>query len=93
MSKIQEIVSVSDFRQDTAAVFRRLQSGTGPLVVTLRGRAVAVMQNVEAFEKRERERGLLRHLAAGEHEIAVGEGHSPACVMKVADALLGDDGS
>jgi prevent-host-death family protein len=93
MSKIPDIVPVSDFRQDAAAVLKRLQSGSGPLVVTQRGRAVAVMQSVEAYEKRERERELLRLLAAGEREIAAGEGHSLASVMKEADALLGDDES
>jgi hypothetical protein len=51
------------------------------------------MQSVEAYEKREREWELLRLLAAGEREIAAGEGHSLASVMKEADALLGDEES
>lgn len=93
MTKIPEIVPVSDFRKDAAAVLKRLQSGAGPLVVTQRGRAVAVMQSVDAYEKRESERALLRLLAAGEREIADGEGYSLADVMKEADALLGDDWS
>jgi prevent-host-death family protein len=93
MGKIPEMVPVSDFRQDAAAVLKKLQSGTGPLVVTQRGRAVAVMQSIDAYEKQERERELLRLLAAGEREIAAGVGHSLAEVMKEADALLGDDAS
>lgn len=93
MSKIPDIVPVSDFRQDAAAVLKRLQSGGGPLVVTQRGRAVAVLQSLEAYEKREREWELLQSLATGEREIAAGEGHSLDCVMKEADALLGDDES
>ncbi len=91
MTKIPAIVPVSDFRQDAAAVLKKLQTGAGPLVVTQRGRAVAVLQSVEAYEKGERERELLRLLAAGEREIAAGEGHSLAEVMKEADALLRDD--
>ena len=93
MSKIPDIVPVSDFRQDAAAVLKRLQSGAGPLVVTQRGRAVAVMQSVEAYEKVQQERELLRLLAAGEREIAAGEGHTLANVLKEADALLEDDAS
>jgi prevent-host-death family protein len=93
MGKIPDMVPVSDFRQDAAAVLKKLQSGTGPLVVTQRGRAVAVMQSIDAYEKQERERELLRLLAAGEREIAAGEGNSLADVMKEADALLGDDAS
>lgn len=93
MSKIPEMVPVSDFRQDAAAVLKKLQSGTGPLVITQRGRAVAVMQSIEAYEKCERERELLRLLAAGEREIVAGEGHALASVMKEADALLGEGSS
>jgi len=93
MSKIPDIVPVSDFRRDAAAVLKKLQSGAGPLVVTQRGRAVAVMQSVEAYERLQQERELLRLLAAGEREIAAGEGHTLARVMKEADALLGDDSS
>jgi prevent-host-death family protein len=93
MNKIPDIVPVSDFRKDAASVLKKLQSGSGPLVVTQRGRAVAVMQSVEAYEKLQQERELLRLLAAGEREIAAGEGHALASVMKEADALLGDDGS
>ena len=93
MSKIPDIVPVSDFRQDAAAVLKRLQAGCGPLVVTQRGRAVAVMQSIESYEKLERERELLRLLAAGEREIAAGEGHTLASVMKEGDALLGDGDS
>jgi len=93
MGKIPEMVPVSDFRQDAAEVLKKLKSGSGPLVVTQRGRAVAVMQSIAAYEKQERERELLRLLAAGEREIAAGEGHTLAQVMKEADALLGDDAS
>ena len=93
MGKIPEMVPVSDFRQDAAAVLKKLQAGTGPLVVTQRGRAVAVMQSIGAYERQERERELLRLLAVGEREVASGEGHSLVDVMKEADALLGDDAS
>jgi len=93
MTKIPDIVPVSDFRQDAAAVLKRLQTSAGPLVVTQRGRAVAVLQSVEAYEKLRRERELLRLLAAGEREIARGHGHTLESVMQEADALLGDEGS
>ena len=88
--KIPDIVPVSDLRQDAAAVLRKLQSSPGPLVVTQRGRAVAVIQSIGAYEKSERERELLRLLAAGEREIDAGEGHTLSSVMKEADALLAD---
>jgi prevent-host-death family protein len=88
--KIPNIVPVSDLRQDAATVFKKLQGSSEPLVVTQRGRAVAVIQSLDAYEKSERERELLRLLAAGEREIAAGAGHSLSAVLKEADALLGD---
>lgn len=91
--KIPEIVPVSDLRQDAAAVFKKLRGSARPLVVTQRGRAIAVIQTIDEYEKSEHERELLQLLANGEEEIAAGEGHTLASVLKEADALLGDGDS
>ena len=88
--KIPDIIPVTDLRQDAAAVLRRLQDSAGPLVVTQRGRAIAVIQSIDAYEKSEHERELLHLLAVGEKEIAEGEGHTLSRVLKEADALLKD---
>jgi len=87
--KIPEIVPVTDLRQDAAAVLKRLRAAAGPLVVTQRGRAVAVLQTVDAYERSQQERDALRLLAAGEKEVAAGKGHSLTSVLKEADAVLG----
>ena len=89
--KIPDIIPVTDLRQDAAAVLKKLQDSADPLVVTQRGRAIAVIQSVGAYEKSENERELLRALAIGEKEIAEGKGHSLSSVMKEADALLKGD--
>ena len=92
MGKIPDIIPVTDLRQDAAAVLKKLQDSADPLVVTQRGRAIAVIQSVNAYEKSEHERELLHALAVGEKEIAEGEGYSLSSVMKEADSLLkGDD--
>jgi len=88
MVKLPDIIPVTDLRQDAAAVLRKLKDSTGPLVVTQRGRAVAVMQNVDAYEQGERERDILRKLAAGERDIAAGRIHTLDEVMAEAKALL-----
>jgi prevent-host-death family protein len=88
--KIPDIIPVTDLRQDAAAVLKRLQDSPGPLVVTQRGRAIAVIQSIDAYEKSEHERELLHLLAVGEKEIAEGEGHTLSSVLKEADALLKD---
>lgn len=87
---IPDIIPVTDLRQDAAAVLKRLQDSAGPLVVTQRGRAIAVIQSIAAYEKSEHERELLHLLALGEKEIAEGEGHTLSRVLKEADALLKD---
>ena len=86
--KIPDIIPVTDLRQDAASVFKKLQDSADPLVVTQRGRAIAVIQSVDAYEKSEHERELLHLLAVGEKEIVDGVGHTLTSVFKEADALL-----
>ena len=88
--KIPDIIPVTDLRQDAASILKRLKNSVNPLVVTQRGRAIAVIQSIDAYEKTEHERDLLRLLVAGEKDIAEGKGHTLASVMKEADALLKD---
>ncbi len=91
MDHIPEIIPVTDLRQDAAAVLKRVQTSQQPLVITQRGRAAAIMLSVEAYERGEQERQLLRLLARGEQEIAAGTGYDLDEVLAEADALLADD--
>ncbi len=93
MTKIPQIIPVTDLRQDAAAVLKRLKSGKRPLVITQRGRATAVIISVEAYERSERERELLRLLARGEREMAKGKGYSLESVLAEADALIAREDS
>jgi PHD/YefM family antitoxin component YafN of YafNO toxin-antitoxin module len=62
-------------------------------VITQRGRAAGVLLSIDAYERSEHERELLRLLALGEKEIAGGTGHSLDSVLKEADGLLRDEES
>ena len=93
MTKIPEMLPVSDLRQHAAEVLRNVQQSKQPLVITQRGRAAAVMLSVDAFERVEYERQLLRLLARGEKEIAQDEGYDLEAVLAEADAILADDES
>ena len=93
MAQLPDIVPVRDLRQETAAVLKRVQSSGQPVVITQRGRTAAVMLSVDAYERRERERQVLRLLVRGEQEIAAGEGHDLDDVMAEADAILARDRS
>ena len=88
MSKVLNIIPISDLRQDAAKVLKRVRDSKEPLVITQRGRAAAVMLSVEAYERSERDRELLHLLAKGEKEIEADEGYDLDSVLAEADALL-----
>ncbi len=91
MGKLVDIIPVSDLRQDTAKVLKRVRESREPLVITQRGRAAAVMLSVEAYERSERDKELLRLLAKGEREIEAGEGYDLDSILADADALLAEE--
>jgi prevent-host-death family protein len=91
MAKIPDIVPISDLRQDAAALLKRVRSSRGPVVITQRGRATAVLQSVEAYEESEEERRILKALARGDREIQAGKGAGLDSVLREADKLLEQD--
>ncbi|RJP44879.1 MAG: type II toxin-antitoxin system Phd/YefM family antitoxin [Desulfobacteraceae bacterium] len=88
MGKLSNIIPVSDLRQDAARLLKQLRKTNEPLIITQRGRASAVMIGVEAYEKSEQEKELLRQLARGDKEIEIGKGYDLDAVLAEADALL-----
>jgi prevent-host-death family protein len=91
MPRVPDIIPITDLRQDAAAALKRVRASKKPLVITQRGRAAAVMLSVEAYERSEHERQILRLLARGEREIARGKGHDLDQVLAEADDLLSED--
>ena len=90
MPKMPDIVPVTDLRQHAAAALKRVRATKEPLVITQRGRAAAVMLSVEAYERAERERHILRLLARSDREIRAGKGYALDDVMVEANRLLAD---
>lgn len=90
MPKMPDIIPVTDLRQDAAAALRRVRASKQPLVITQRGRAAAIMLSIEAYERAEHERQVLRLLARGEREIAAAKGYDLGQVLVEADRLLAD---
>ncbi|MDY6823072.1 MAG: type II toxin-antitoxin system Phd/YefM family antitoxin [Thermodesulfobacteriota bacterium] len=88
MGKLSNIIPVSDLRQDAAKLFKQLRKNDEPLIITQRGRATAVIIGVEAYEKLEHEKKILRLLAKGDREIEAGEGYDLDSVLAEADSLL-----
>ncbi|PYM79368.1 MAG: prevent-host-death family protein [Candidatus Rokuibacteriota bacterium] len=90
MPKMPDIIPVTDLRQHAAAALKRVRATKESLVITQRGRAAAVMLSVEAYERAERERHILRLLARSDREIRAGKGYALDDVMVEADRLLAD---
>ena len=88
MSRLSNIIPVSDLRQNASKLLKQLKTSNEPLIITQRGRAAAVMIGVDAYERSENEKELLRLLAMGEREIEIGEGYDLDTVLAEADALL-----
>ena len=88
MGKIFNILPVSDLRQDAAKILKILRENKEPIVITQRGRAAAVMIGIDAYEKSEHDKEILRLLAKGEMEIENGDGYDLDTVLAEADSIL-----
>jgi prevent-host-death family protein len=88
VAKNPTTIPVSNLKQDASATLRRVRKSKRPLIVTQRGRPAAVLLSVDVYQKGEQEREILRLLALGEREIAVGKGYDLDDVLAEADALL-----
>ena len=88
MTRLPQAIRVEDLHHDTDTVLKRIQSSSQPLVVIQRGRAVAVLLSVAAYERGEPERQLLRALVRGEQEITAGAGYDLDDVLADADTDL-----
>jgi prevent-host-death family protein len=91
MNSIPAIIPISDLRQDTAGIIRRVTSSDEPVVITQRGRASAVLVSADSYERTQHENEILRMLARGDAEIAAGVGRDAADVMAEARALLAQE--
>jgi len=90
MTKIPNIIPITDLRQDATSIIKRVTSSKEPLVITQRGRAAAVMVSMETYEHSQHELELLRLLARGEKEIEAGEGYDLDAVLAEADSMLNE---
>jgi len=91
MSALPAIIPISDLRQDTAGIIRRVVATDEPVVITQRGRASAVLVSANAYERTQYENELLRVLVQGDAEAAAGLGRDAGVVMAEARALLGTE--
>jgi prevent-host-death family protein len=91
MSILPDIVPISDLRQDTAGIIKRVIATDEPVVITQRGRASAVLVSAGSYERTQHENEILRILAQGDAEIAAGLGRDAEDVLAEARALLEEE--
>ena len=66
------IISLSDFKSDASQWLKRLQEDSESVVLTQNGRASAVVQSYETFQRQQQALLMLKMLAQGEADIAAG---------------------
>jgi len=93
MSAVPSIIPVSELRQNTAGVIKKMKTTQEPVFITQRGRATAVLVTAAAYEKTQYELGLLKALAKGQAEVKAGFGVPLEVVLNEMDAILNETSS
>ena len=61
----EDIVPLTDIKVNPGKVVRHTSEAHRPVLLTIRGRGVAVMQSVEDYEKAEEEKAFMRAVVEG----------------------------
>lgn len=77
MSKVrvdEDIRPLSEFRAEVASFVKHIHETRRPMVLTQRGRGVAVLMDVHEFESMQERLEILEDLYRAEEQLAAGEG-------------------
>jgi len=72
MNLSEDIRSVTDLKRNTREILEQIHKTGRPVVLTVNGRADAVLMDAKSYEKQLRAINLARLLAEGEEDIATG---------------------
>ena len=78
----QDIVPLSDLKVNPGKIVNRAQDTHRPILLTSRGRGVAVVQGLEEYENLEEERAFMKAVTQGLVEIKEGKEQSLEDVKK-----------
>ncbi len=78
----QDIVPLSDLKVNPGKIVNRAQDTHRPILLTSRGRGVAVVQGLDEYEKLEEERAFMKAVAQGLVEVKEGKEQSLEDVKK-----------
>ena len=68
----EDVIPLTDLKVNPGKVVNHAKDTHRPILLTSRGRGVAVMQGLEEYEKNEEERGFMKAVAAGLMEVREG---------------------
>jgi len=83
------ILPISDLRQNTASILQEVQEKQEPVVITQRGRPVAVVIDFESYEDLFRKLEIMRMLMRSEEDINSGRLVDSEIVHAESKELLG----
>ena len=61
----EDIIPLSDLKVNTGKIVNRAKDTRRPILLTSRGRGIAVVQGLDEYEKNEEERAFMRAVAQG----------------------------
>jgi prevent-host-death family protein len=82
ISLTQDIVPVTDFKKNIKGTLAKMHKSGRPIVLTVNGKADAVLMDAAAYEKQIQELELVFLVAEGEADIAAGRYRSAEAAMK-----------
>ncbi|MBV1914409.1 MAG: type II toxin-antitoxin system Phd/YefM family antitoxin [Pseudomonadales bacterium] len=83
----EDVIPLTDLKVNPGKVVNRAKDTHRPILLTSRGRGVAVVQGLEEYEKSEEEREFMKAVATGLMEVREGE----ELELEVVKAKLGLD--
>ena len=69
----EDIIPLTDLKVNPGKVVNHAKDTHRPVLLTSRGRGVAVMQGLDEYEKNEEERAFMKAIAAGLMEVREGK--------------------
>ena len=82
MNLTEDKKSVTDLKRNTRAILQQIHRTRRPIVLTVNGRADAVLIDAKSYEKQVEALNLARLLIEGEDDIAAGRVHSARSFLK-----------
>ena len=73
MNYVEAIEPVTTLKSKSAELVRRARDSGQPIIITQNGKATAVLQDVESYQRQRQALLLLRYLARGDRDLRQGK--------------------